>query len=128
MSNTQTESDLIRHSNGDVSTKGYVKDENGQPHESWMRWEKQHVKAEGRAVKMDRKWFHRHPNASQRIRPTVPGEFWDMPNFQGMTLVIQLAPGARTRTALRPTEQDMEESERLSRWMCQRQNEEDVLQ
>jgi len=39
-----------------------------------------------------------------------------------------LAPGARTRTALSPTEQDMEESERLSRWMCQRQNEEDVLQ
>ena len=128
MSNIQTESDLIRHSNGDVSTKGYVKDEHGQLHESWMRWKKQHVEAEKRAVKMDRKWFRKHPDARERVRPTIPGEFWDMPDFKGMTRVMQLAPGARTRTAIQPTKQDLEESERLSRWMSLMHHAEDGLQ
>ena len=125
MSNTQTESDLIRHSNGDVSTKGYVKDEHGQLHESWMRWKKQHVKAEGRAVKMDRKWFRKHPDAMERVRPTIPGEF--LPNFERMTRVMQLVLGARTRSAIQLTKQDLEESERLSRWMSLMHNAEDGL-
>ena len=92
-----------------------------------MRWKKQHVEAERRAVKMDRKWFRKHPDARERVRPTIPGEFWDMPDFKGMTRVMQLAPGARTRTAIEPTEQDLEESERLSRWMSLMHHTEDGL-
>ena len=65
---------------------------------------------------------------NERVRPTIPGEFWDMPNFEGMTRVMKLAPGARTRIAIEPTEQDLEESERLSRWMSLMHHAEDGLQ
>ena len=68
------------------------------------------------------------PDARERVRPTIPGEFWDMPDFKGMTRVMQLAPGARTRTTIEPTKQDLEESERLSRWMSLMHNAEDGLQ
>ena len=65
---------------------------------------------------------------NERVRPTILGEFWDMPDFKGMTRVMQLAPGARTRIAIEPTEQDLEESERLSRWMSLMHHAEDGLQ
>ena len=65
---------------------------------------------------------------NERVRLTIPGEFWDMPNFEGMTRVMQLAPGARTRIAIEPTEQDLEESERLSHWMSPMHHAEDGLQ
>ena len=65
---------------------------------------------------------------NERVRQTIPGEFWDMADFKGMTRVMQLAPGARTRTAIQPTKQDLEESERLSRWMSLMHHAEDGLQ
>ena len=76
---------------------------------------------------MDRKGSASIPT-QERVRPTIPGEFWDMPDFKGMTKVMQLAPGARTRTAIEPTKQDLEESERLSRWMSPMHHAEDGLQ
>lgn len=51
----------------------------------------------------DRRWFQRHPGATEYLRPIVPGEC--PPGTPGsrdnFMLVIQLYPGARARHSLR---------------------------
>lgn len=49
----------------------------------------------------DSRWFADHPEATRRLRLRVPDEFApresDIPPSQ-LTLVVQVAPGARLRT------------------------------
>ncbi|WP_435609697.1 hypothetical protein [Streptomyces sp. C10-9-1] len=58
-----------------------------------------------RAAEADRVWFDRHPGASVRVREALPGEhdsraFGSEPlaaNQRGIVVVVQAAPGRRTR-------------------------------
>ncbi len=58
-----------------------------------------------RAAEADRVWFDRHPGASVRVREALPGEHDHRafgpeplaPNQKGVVVVVQAAPGRRTR-------------------------------
>ena len=50
-----------------------------------------------RVMQQDREYFERHPEATERVRPYVPGEVWPLHHLDAThVLVTQLAPGIRT--------------------------------
>jgi hypothetical protein len=54
-----------------------------------------------RANDLDRDWFAEHPNADERIRAVVPGEFWPRSiDADTLVRVVRVAPGLRARTPL----------------------------
>jgi hypothetical protein len=56
-----------------------------------------------RANDLDRDWFAKHPNADERVRATVLGEFWPEPVAAGtLVRVVRVAPGLRARIPLMP--------------------------
>ena len=54
--------------------------------------------AEDMAADNDAAWFRANPSRSVRLRPAFPGEI--LRNELGETMVLQINPGVRWRTAL----------------------------
>lgn len=53
------------------------------------------------ACESDRRWFAEHPGASRRLRKRIPGEFTPCEYAMvpsELTIVVQVAPGARVRS------------------------------
>jgi hypothetical protein len=55
------------------------------------------VDAVDRASEHDRLWFEKHPGATKRTRPLIPGEFEDTEAGHGMVDVRCVRPGVRVR-------------------------------
>jgi hypothetical protein len=63
-----------------------------------------------RASEDDRAWFEQHPDASQRIRGYMAGEFGEIvPPLDHRILVQQIQPGVRSRSIVSPNIAEMAE-------------------
>ena len=50
-----------------------------------------------RASEHDRLWFEKHPGATERTRPLIPGEFPEAKDEAGWADVLCVRPGVRAR-------------------------------
>jgi hypothetical protein len=63
------------------------------------------IDAIDRANDLDRDWFAEHPDADERIRAIVPGEFWpESVAADTLVRVVLVGPGLRARIPLVPVE------------------------
>lgn len=67
-----------------------------------------YASATDRASERDRIWFEEHPEAFQRVRDYIAGEFREeVPPIDHKILVTQIKPGVRARTSIPPVVVDM---------------------